>query len=85
MWTVIDDMLNKFHTVIAWTAMFTYQNIIRVSTVFLPGFSTLGSTRPMEMIKGVMREKSGSQFLDTVDSTFTSQLWVRVNTSYFLR
>ena len=43
MWTVIDDMLNKFHTVIAWTAMFTYQNIIKVSTVFLPGFSTLGS------------------------------------------
>ena len=83
MWTVIDDMFNKFHTVIAWTAMFTYQSIIKVSTVFLPGFSTLGSTPPMEQIKGVIKEKSGSQFLDT--STFTSQVWVRVNTSYFLR
>ena len=62
MWTVIDDMLNKFHTVIAWTAMFTYQNIIKVSTVFLPGFSTLGSTRPMEHIKGVMRRKAGHNF-----------------------
>ena len=35
-------------------------------TVFLPRFSTLGSTGPVKRLKGgqIMREKSSSQFLD---------------------
>ena len=53
--------------------------------VFLPGFSTGGSTGPIKKLRGVMREKSGAQFLDTVNSTFNSRVWVRVNIQYFLR
>ena len=34
-----------------------------------------------EAKRGLMREKSGSEFLDTVNSTFNSLVWVTVNTS----
>ena len=44
-------------------------------TVFLPGFSTLGCTGPMEKLKGGHEEGGGgggSQFLDTVNLMFYS-------------
>ena len=52
-------------------------------TVFLPGFRTLGSTGPIKKLKGVIREKSRSQSLGTVNSMF-SQVRVLDNDGYFL-
>ena len=53
--------------------------------VFLSGFHRPGSTGPIEKLKlGVMREKSGSQFLHTVNSMF-SQVWVLDNDGCFLK
>ena len=43
-------------------------------TVFLAGFST--DTGDHRTLKRVMREKNGSQFFITVNSTFNSQVWV---------
>ena len=45
-------------------------------TVLLPRFSTLGSTGPVKKLKGgqIIREKSSSHFLDTVNSTLTQGL-----------
>ena len=37
--------------------------------MFLPGFSILGSSGPIESEKGVIREKSGSKCLDKVNPT----------------
>ena len=53
----------------------------------LPGFSTLGSTGPIEKLKeGQEGEKLVRfQLLDTVTRMFNSQVRVRVNPSPFLR
>ena len=52
----------------------------------LPGFSTLGSTGPIEKLKeGQEGEKRVTLFLDTVTRTFNSQVRVRVNPLPFLR
>ena len=45
---------------------------------FLPGFSTLGSTRPIEKekLKGGHEGEKWSQFSDKVNSMLYSQVWV---------
>ena len=64
----------------------TQKTLIPLIPVFLPGFSTLGSTGPIEKLKeGQEGEKRVTLFLDTVTRTFNSQGRVRVNPSPFLR
>ena len=50
-----------------------------ISVVFLQGFSTLGSTGSIEKLKGLIREKSGSQFQMQLTQCFTHR--VRVDNS----
>ena len=51
----------------------------------LPGFSTLGSTGPIEKLKERQEGEKLVRLLDTVTRMFTSQVRVRVNPSPFLR
>ena len=43
---------------------------------FLPGFSTMGSTGPIEKLKGGHEGEKWSQFSDKVNSMLYSQVWV---------
>ena len=51
----------------------------------LPGFSTLGSTGPIEKLKEGQEGEKLVRLLDTVTRMFNSQVRVRVNPSPFLR
>ena len=64
----------------------TQQTLIPLISVFLPRFSTLGSTGPIEKVKEDQEgEKRVTLLLDTVTRTLNSQVPVRVNPSPFLR
>ena len=59
------------HTLKVTTYLYPDNLTLYKVTVFLRGFRTLGSTGPIEKLKGSHEEKSGSQFLDTVNSMFS--------------
>ena len=63
----------------------TQQTLIPLVSVFLPGFSTLGSTGPIEKLKEGQEGEKLVRLLDTVTRMFNSQVRVRVNPSPFLR